>query len=232
MTVAAEEHVEQEQQLEKVKAVRRFDTEIAAGDGRTVMLRVAPFGDVAVSADGLGGSPKGVRYEERLAPGLYDHQLRAANRIFLNFEHQPGLQGVVGHGVELRRESDGYHGAFRVHETPDGDKALMLVKEGVLAGASVESFWLKSEGLGTGRVLRTRGQLDAVALCRQGAYPSAGVTGLRTEDMYEEEFVLDESLLPVAVDPELLVRAERLGITLPASMKPAAREGSEGSEAE
>jgi hypothetical protein len=34
-------------------------------------------------------------------PGLYDKQLRAANRVFLNFEHQQGVAGIVGHGIEL-----------------------------------------------------------------------------------------------------------------------------------
>lgn len=203
-----------QQRPERAVAVRRFDVEIEAGKGRTVSLRIAPFNEIAVSADGLGGVPKGVPYQEELMPGLYDKQLRAANRVFLNFEHQQGLAGLIGHGLALRSASDGYHGDFRVQETPDGDKALDLVRNGSLAGASVESYWLKSVRAASGVVQRVKGHLEAVALCRQGAYPSAVVTGLRTDE-FPDQVLLDEALLPVAPDPELIARCRRLGIRVP-----------------
>lgn len=199
---------------ERAVAVRRFDTSIQAGDGRTVTFRIAPFGETATCADGLGGVPVGTAYREQLMPGLYDKQLRAANRVLLNFEHQQGIAGIVGHGVELWQESDGYHAAFRVHETPDGDKALTLVKEGVLAGASVESYWLKSIRTAAGVVQRVKAHLEAVAVCRQGAYPGAVLTGLRTDEL-EDEILMDEQLLPVSTDPELIERCRRLGIRVP-----------------
>lgn len=207
----------QTERSERAVAIRRFETEITAGDGRTVEFRIAPFGELATCADGLGGVPKGVPYQEELMPGLYDRQLRAANRVLLNFEHQQGLAGIVGHGLDLRQESDGYHGAFRVHETPDGDKALMLVREGVLHGASVESFWLKSIRSANGVVQRVKGHLEAVAVCRQGAYPSAVLTAMRADEL--DGVLMDEELLPVDIDPELIERCRRLGIELPQRMK-------------
>jgi HK97 family phage prohead protease len=203
-----------QQRPERVVAIRRFDTEIHAGDGRIVSFRIAPFGEVATCADGLGGVPRGVPYKEELMPGLYDKQLRAANRVLLNFEHQEGIAGIVGHGVELERRSDGYHASFRVHETPDGEKALTLVREGVLRGASVESYWLKSIRSATGVVQRVKAHLDAVAVCRQGAYPSAVMTGLRTDDI-PDEILLDETFLPVPTNPEVLARCRALGIRVP-----------------
>lgn len=205
---------DQTQRPERAVAVRRLDTTIEAGDGRTISFRIAPFGEVATCADGLGGLPRGVPYKEELMPGLYDRQLRAANRIFLNFEHQPGLAGIVGHGVELSRRSDGYHASFRIHETPDGDKTLTLVREGVLRGASVESYWLKSVRSAAGVVQRVKAHLEAVAVCREGAYPSAVMTGLRTEEL-PDEIILDGALLPVELDPELLARCRALGIRVP-----------------
>ena len=205
---------EQERRL----AVRRFDTEAVVGDGRTISFRIAPFGERAVAADGLGGVPRGVPYEEELMPGLYDKQLRAANRILLNFEHQPGIGGVVGHGIDLERRPDGYHASFRIHENPDGDKTLNLVREGVLQGASVESYWLKSVRTAAGVVQRIKGHLEAVAICRQGAYPSAVMTGLRTVEI-TDEIVFDEELLPVPIDPELLDRCRALGIRMPQRYK-------------
>jgi hypothetical protein len=39
---------------ERAVAVRRIDTTIEKGDGRTISFRIAPFGERAVSADGLG----------------------------------------------------------------------------------------------------------------------------------------------------------------------------------
>lgn len=207
-------HESTDQRPERAVAIRRFETQIEAGDGRNVSFRVAPFREIAVSADGLGGLPAGVPYKEELMPGLYDKQLRAANRIFLNFEHQEGLAGVIGHATELRHESDGYHASFRIHETPDGDKALLLAREGVLAGASVESYWLKSTRSAAGVVQRVKAHLDAVAMCRQGAYPSAVLTGMRAEEIIDE-ILLDESLLPVSTDPGLIERCRQLGIRVP-----------------
>src|SRR3954470_23288507 len=96
--------IEQDQRPERAVAIRRLDTTVTAGDGRTVSFRIAPFGETAVCSDGLGGVPKGVAYKEELMPGLYDKQLRAANRVLLNFEHQQGIAGVVGHGLSLRME--------------------------------------------------------------------------------------------------------------------------------
>jgi HK97 family phage prohead protease len=199
---------------ERAVAVRRYDVNIEAGKGRTVSLRIAPFGEIAVAADGLGGLPRGVPYEEELMPGLYDKQLKAANRVYLNFEHQEGIGGIVGHGLALRSAQDGYHGDFRIAETEKGDTALDLVRNGVLGGASVESYWLKSVRTAAGVVQRVKAHLDAVALCRQGAYPSAVVTGLRKEDI-PDEILLDEELLPVMEDPELIERCRRLGIRMP-----------------
>jgi hypothetical protein len=89
-----------------------------------------------------------------------------------------------------------------------------LVKEGVLGGASVESYWLKSIRSASGVVQRVKAHLEAVAICRQGAYPSAVLTGLRAEEI-PDEIILDEELLPVTPDPELLARCRALGIRMP-----------------
>lgn len=214
MTAIQDETHSETQRPERAVSIRRFDTEISTGDGRTVSFRIAPFGERAIVADGGGGLPKGVPYEEELMPGLFDKQLRAANRVLLNFEHQQGLAGIVGHGLDLEQRSDGYHASFRIHETPDGDKALTLVHEGVLRGASVESYWLKSTRSAAGVVQRVKAHLEAVAICRQGAYPSAVMTGLRTDDL-PEEIMLDEELLPVEPDAELLARCRALGVVVP-----------------
>lgn len=200
---------------ERRVAVRTYAVDVSVGAGRTIDLRVVPFGEVVTVADGLGGVPKGVPYKEEFVPGVLDNQVRAANRVLLNFEHEPGLRGIVGHGTELRRASDGYHGSFRAHETDDGEKALYLVDQGVLGGASGEFFFQKSIRNRAGVVQRIKAHLDAVALCRTPAYAGAVVTGRREA----EDFLLDEADLPLPFDPELAERMAAMGLAVPESLK-------------
>lgn len=188
---------------------REFAAEISASDGRTVDVRIVPYGETAIAADGGAGQARGIPYEEEFVAGVFNHQLRAANRVLANFEHQPGIGGVVGHGIALREESDGFYGSFRLHETNDGDKALTLVREGVLDGVSLEFAPVKSTRTRAGVVQRQKAHLDSIALCRNPAYKSAKVLAVR------EEILLDEDLLPNAPDPEVLERLERLGFALP-----------------
>lgn len=190
---------------------RTFATEFTAGDGRTVDARIVPYGERITHNDGLGGVPKGVPYQEEWAPGSFSHQLKAANRVLVNFEHQEGLAGVVGHGIALMERDDGLYGSFRIHETPDGDKALMLVREGVLGGLSLEAAGRKAVRMADGVIRRVKANIVNVALCRNPAYSRAVVLALREE----ADLMLDEEFLPVAPDPELIERCRRLGIEVP-----------------
>lgn len=201
-------------------AVRTYAVDVTVGKGRTIDLRVVPFGEVVTVADGLGGVPKGVPYKEEFLPGAFADQIRGARagrarHVYLNFEHQPGLQGVIGHGTALREASDGYHGSFEVLETQDGDKALYLVDKGILGGASSETYFQKSIRSAAGVVQRVKAHLDAVALCRTPAYAGAVVTGRREA----EDLMLDEADLPLAFDPELAERMAAMGLAVPESLK-------------
>jgi len=182
---------------------REFSAELSVGDGRTIDVRVVPYGEPATVDDGKGP------YKEEFVAGAFDSQLDVAHRVYLNFEHQRGLQGIVGKGLALRSAPDGLYGSFRAFENADGDKALMLVNEGVLGGVSLEFLAKKSVRTVEGVVRRVKAHLDAVALCRRGAYGSAVVLGVR------EAPVLDEELLPVEIDSELIERCRRLGIAIP-----------------
>jgi HK97 family phage prohead protease len=189
---------------------RTFAAELTPGDGRTVDVRIVPYGEKITHNDGLGGVPIGVPYTEEWVPGAFDGQIRAANRVLVNFEHQPGIGGVVGHGLALREAPDGFHGSFRLHETADGDKTLMLVREGVLGGVSLEAIPKKNVRTAAGVVQRVKAHLKAVALCREPAYTGAVVLAVR-----EAAPILDEELLPVDMTPEAVERCRRLGIKLP-----------------
>lgn len=186
---------------------RTFAAEITAGDGRTIDVRVVPYGEQAMVDDGRGP------YREEFVEGVFDGQMNAAHRVLLNFEHHNNIGGIVGKGLSLRSESDGLYGSFRALENPDGDKALLLVNEGILGGVSLEFLAKKSIRTAAGVVRRVKAHLDAVALCRTPAYASAVVLGVR------EAPIFDEELLPLDIDYELVERCRRLGVRLPQRME-------------
>jgi HK97 family phage prohead protease len=173
---------------------RSFDVEMeATGDGRTVDLRVVPYNEPATVADPPDYQP----YQEVWLPGVFDRQLNAANRVnvLLNFEHQQGIGGVIGHGLSLREASDGFYGSFRMSNNNDGDKALELISEDILRGVSLEAKPLRSRTV-NGRVERVKAHLDKVALCRTGlaAFESAQVLAVRQVSETEPIKILNEMI--------------------------------------
>jgi HK97 family phage prohead protease len=190
-----------------VVLTRTFDAELTAGDGRTVDVRIAPYNVAATVADPPDFRP----YKERFAPGAFERQVSAPDRVrvWLNFEHEQGIRGIVGHGVSLRDGADGLDGSFRVHDNTDGDKTLSLVREGLLTGVSLEFRALRSRHVG-GVVERVRAHIDRVSLCRTPAYSDARVLAVR-------EAVEAAEPTPIVFDvpetaPELVERLAALGV--------------------
>jgi HK97 family phage prohead protease len=187
---------------------RSFEATAVEVEGRTVDVRVVPFGEVARVAD----PPEWTPYSEEWLPGVFDHQLNAANRVHANYEHGEGITNVVGHGLALRSEQDGYHASFKIHQTDRGDTALELLRDGALPGVSLEARAVKSLRTAAGVVQRVKAHLVGIAFCRNPAFSGAQVLAIREAP---EETVFDEELLPVQPDPELIERCRRLGIRLP-----------------
>jgi HK97 family phage prohead protease len=186
---------------------------MSAGDGRTVDVRIVPYGERATAMDGLGGVPK-----RRPVPGGVD--AGAFDQSGARREPRPRELRAPARDRRCRRPrphacatGDGFYGSFKLHDTPDGDKALMLVKEGVLAGVSLEARPVKSIRTAAGVVQRVKAHLKAIALCREPAFTSAQVLAIRTAPVFDEE------MLPVDIDPELVARCRRLGIRLPQRMQ-------------
>jgi HK97 family phage prohead protease len=190
---------------------REFSASVTAGTGRTVDVLVVPYGEQIEHNDGHGGVPKGVVYREEWSPGAFDHQLSAANRILANCEHERGISGVVGHGIALVSRQDGLYGSFKIHETPVGETALTLIREGVFNSVSLEAVPRKAVRTVDGVIRRTKADLRGVSFSRFGAYASAKVLAVREQ----ADSLVDEALLPVDIDPELVERCRRLGISLP-----------------
>lgn len=169
---------------------RTFESEIVEGDGRTLIARIVPYGVEALVAD----PPDFVPYREAFERGAFERQLRAFDRVrvWLNFEHEKGLRGIVGHGAQLDDRADALYGHFRVHANADGDKALQLVDEGLLTGLSLEFAALRSK-IVDGVTRRIRAHVDAVSLCRFPAYESAAVLAVREQRFDHDDDEVDES---------------------------------------
>jgi HK97 family phage prohead protease len=171
--------------------VRTFASEIGVeSDGRTVEVFCVPFDAPAEVADPPDFRP----YREAFVRGAFAGAARAPNRVYLDFEHERGIGGVLGHAEAFEEQGDGLYGRFRVTEHSDGDKALALVREDVLGGASIAFAALRSRRADSGVIERTRVHLDRVSLCRVGAYPEARVLAVRSElvsvervDAFEEQ---------------------------------------------
>lgn len=180
--------------------VRTFEAELAdTGDGRTVVGRCVPFDVASTVADPPDYQP----YEELFRAGAFKDNTKAPNRVLLDFEHEPGIRGALGFGVELEERNDGLHGSFKVLDGNDGDKALALVREKVLTGFSVAFRSRRHLGsVRSGRVERVKVSLDRVALCRSPAHPTAQVLAVRHRVEFRRE----------TFDLELLARLDKLNV--------------------
>lgn len=168
-----------EQLDQRVAIQREVSFQLAEeGDGRTLEARIVPYNTPTEVSD----PPFHVPYVETWAPGAFDRQLRAANRVdvLLNWEHQEGIGGVVGRGTQLRSDDDALYGTFRVLPGPDGDKTLELIRSEVATGMSVEAIPIKSVRTEEG-ILRQEARLRNVAVCRSPAFPEAKVLAVRQQ---------------------------------------------------
>jgi HK97 family phage prohead protease len=197
--------IEQTEGRESGLLLREFAAADLEVSGRTVDVRLVPFDEVARVAD----PPEYREYDEQWMPGVFDHQLNAANRVHAKYGHSRHVIDVVGHGISLRREADGYHVSTKIHQTPQGDTTLELLRDGALPAVSLEAFPVKSVRTAAGIMQRVKANLTGFAFCRQGAFAGAQVLAIR------EAQVLDEVLLPVELDPERVERLRALGISLP-----------------
>lgn len=192
---------------ERAFLVREFVAADLEVTGRTVDVRLIPFGEVARVADPPHWEP----YEEEWLPGVFDHQLNAANRIHAKYGHSETVVDVVGHGIAMRSEPDGYHVSTKIHQTLQGETALELLRDGALPCVSLEARPVRNNRTTTGVVQRVKANLSGFAFCRQGAFAGAQVLAIREAP----EVTIDEELLPVDIDPEVVERCRRLGIALP-----------------
>jgi phage head maturation protease len=184
---------------------REFVATAVEVEGRTVDVRLVPFGEVARVADPPDFTP----YDEEWLPGCFDHQVNAANRIHAKYGHSREVTNVVGHGVSLRAESDGYHLTSTIHRTNGGDTALELLNGGALPCVSLEAWPVKNVTR-AGVMQRLKANLTGFAFVQQGAFSGAQVLAVR-----EPTQTLDADVFPAPIDPERVERLRAQGIVLP-----------------
>lgn len=188
--------------------VREFVAADLEVKGRTVDVRLVPFGEVARVAD----PPRWDPYDEEWLDGCFDHQLNAANRVHAKYGHSESVVDVVGHGMTLRSiPGDGYHISTKIHQTLQGETALELLRDGALPCVSLEARPVKTVRSVSGVVQRVKANLHGFAFCRQGAFAGAQVLAIRQAP----EVTVDEGLLIPDIDPELVERLRAIGVALP-----------------
>jgi HK97 family phage prohead protease len=147
------------------------------GDGRTLVGALLPWGVEARVLD-----------RGRLVVESFERGAFAGNdpaRVPLTARHPTDAQQLpIGCTTELEERADAAWGAWHVSKTALGDEVLELARDGVPLGLSVGFVELPggSRWLGRGRVVRTRAQLDHIAVVRVAAYAGAGVAGVRAAD--------------------------------------------------
>jgi HK97 family phage prohead protease len=147
------------------------------GDGRLMYGRAVPYN---VTGD-LGS------YRERFVPGVFSRQLAAANNGFVKLydSHETRLTGRahIGKTERLTEQPDGLYGEWRIFDTPGGNAALTMYKEGEITGLSIG--FKPNPGAGSrktsdGVIERLSGHLDHVALTSEPVYPGASVLAVRS----------------------------------------------------
>jgi phage head maturation protease len=153
---------------------RSFTADMTAGAGRTIDVRIVPYGVAAeVSDDGR------TSYREMWMPGAFSDQVRGAqagraSHVHVNFRHGQSFSDVIGHGVSLVERDDAFYGSFRILSGNDGDKALELVRADALSKVSLEAYPKKTNRV-NGVVQRMKGHLVNIALTPQGEVTWDGV---------------------------------------------------------
>lgn len=175
--------------------LERAETE---GDGRTVEIRIMPWGQAVTT-------PEGREMFERGAFTETD-----ARRVTIESQRHGGT--LVGRGVAISERDDAGYLTARISETAAGDELLTLIRDGVLTEASV-AFQPVKTSRRKGVLVRQAVDLWRVAILERGNYPGAGVVAVRgaVEDRSVTTATSSgdalEQLPPPANDADRLIRA-------------------------
>jgi len=165
----------------------------AGSDGRTVGGIVVPFDTEARVSD--GGKP----YRERFQRGAFKRTIDRNGVDRVKFLYQHNSHEPIGRATLLREDPPGLYGEFRVSRVADGEKALELIRDGVIDSFSVGFAPVKHKRDGD-VIVRTEVALREVSAVTFPAYEDARITGLREaiRDMSDDELAELAAMMRVA----------------------------------
>ena len=162
----------------------------SSGDGRTIYGIAVPWNRAQWINDDLS---------EMFLPNNFDHQLRAANRVWYAREHIKLGGRQIGTCQVMRNDASGLYVELRTSRTPLGDETLELFKDGALRQMSIMFEPVQNRRVHVPRdqvngarayateqvpvVARIKSNLREVALVLEGAYGDmAAGAGVRSAD--------------------------------------------------
>jgi HK97 family phage prohead protease len=184
----------------------------STGDGRTVYGIAVPYNTPARVHANL---------TEQFARGVFNHQLRDAQRVKFSREHATEGGDIIGKATMLRDDAAGLYVELRASKTPRGDETLELIKDGAINQLSVAFEERQNRRLPGNIVERVRANLWEVAAVMEGTFHGAApVIGVRSRQRDNEDDA-DEELraqaeqflyLPDRRDTDAELRNISLGI--------------------
>jgi HK97 family phage prohead protease len=147
---------------------------LAGRDDRIVSARLLPYNTVAHAAD----PPRFERCAEMFHCEAFRDQLVGDKPATVSLDVGHRRDAPVGHAVELKNVGSSLFGAFRIHNTGEGDEALERIHDGTLTSVSIRFTPLASRDL-DGVRQHTGAYLDSVALTATPVYPEAAILGIR-----------------------------------------------------
>ena len=186
------------------------------GDGRTVEIRIMPWGQAVTTPEGREAFERGA--------------FATADPARVTIESQRHGGTLVGRGISLEERDDAGYLAARISETAAGDELLTLIRDGVVTEASV-AFKPVKTARRKGVLVRQAVDLWRVAILERGTYPGAGVVAVRGQEdnMVDVAVTADplEALPAPANEADLAIRGivlERLDKLDDKMLKLAARQ--------
>ena len=164
--------------LSKDRVSRAFATDLEIrSDGRTLVGIAVPFASPTTIYDAYGS------YTELVVRGAFARTINERGPARVKFlANHDAQQFPIGKTISLREDAAGLIAEFRVAQTPRGDEALQLVREGALDGLSIGFRPIRDQWSSDGE---TRHILEAalheISLVNAPAYADAVVTAVRNE---------------------------------------------------
>jgi HK97 family phage prohead protease len=152
-------------------------------DGRTLTGRIVPYGEVANIVELDEATGELVRYQEQFLPNSLmamsqGFQARGGKFVPLLIDHNDNFDNMIGHATELRSESDGAYGSFRLYE----DDRIMKIRSVLTeshTGLSIAFRDTRAPKTIDGVVSHVQVHVGHVAATPSPAYQGATIEALR-----------------------------------------------------